>query len=43
MIFLCALLFICDAASFGQVPPIAEKTARLSIPRVELPQLEDTR
>ena len=40
LVFLCALSCICNAASFGQAPLIAEKAARLSLPRVELPQLE---
>ena len=31
---------ICNAVSFGQAPRIAEKAARLSSPRIELPQLE---
>ncbi len=40
LVFLCPLYCICNAASFGQAPPIAEKAASLSVPRVELPQPE---
>ena len=40
LVFLCALSCICNAVSFGQAPLIAEKAARLSSPRIELPQLE---
>ena len=40
LVFLCALPCICNAMSSGQEPLIAEKAARLSSPRIELPQLE---
>jgi hypothetical protein len=40
LVFLCPLYRICNTASFGQEPPIAEKATSLSVPRVELPRPE---